>query len=118
MEQYKTYLRNLQKEVEKKNRDYKKHVEMKIYPAIQEIALGNCSIQYVFLFGSFADDTFNIYSDIDIYMEGLESKDYYATKRRLEDMLDIGIDLYNQNDAPEFIEKIKRRGVLVYEREN
>jgi predicted nucleotidyltransferase len=55
------------------------------------------------------------HSDIDIYVEDLEAKRYWDLWRELEELANQPVDLYCQLDDPVFVEKIKKRGELIYE---
>ncbi len=70
----------------------------------------------IIVFGSFISGSFNRASDLDLFLIGLDNKDYYDAKRHLEDIIGIDVDLYN-NEGDEFFKKIEKRGIVVYERE-
>ena len=55
-----------------------------------------------------AEGRFSRNSDIDIYIEGLKPENYYKALHKLE-------ELYTDTDSRDFIEKIKARGIVLYE---
>jgi predicted nucleotidyltransferase len=65
-------------------------------------------IKKIILFGSLAEGRFGQDSDIDIYIEGLKPENYYKALHKLE-------ELYTDTDSRDFIEKIKARGIVLYE---
>jgi len=114
---YYSFLENREKAIKRINNEYREAAGQRLKSAIINFTGQYKSIERIFIFGSFVNGDFNRYSDIDIYMEGLSAADYYDARRKLEDMLGIDMDLYTDGDQKDFIEKIKRKGVLVYERE-
>lgn len=75
------------------------------------------AIKKIIIFGSYLNDRFNKNSDLDLYIEKITGEDFYNIKRILEDKLEIDVDIYTQTDSQEFIDKIKERGEILYERE-
>jgi predicted nucleotidyltransferase len=72
-------------------------------------------IKKIILFGSLAEGRFSRNSDIDIYIEGLKPENYYKALHKLEDFLRKEVELYTDTDSRDFIEKIKARGIVLYE---
>jgi predicted nucleotidyltransferase len=72
-------------------------------------------IKKIILFGSLAEGRFGQDSDIDIYIEGLKPENYYKALHKLEDLLEKEVELYTDTDSRDFIEKIKARGIVLYE---
>ena len=72
-------------------------------------------ITKAYLFGSIQKRSCLPHSDIDLYVEFLERHQYWNMWRDLEEMANHPVDLYCQFDDSIFVEKIKRRGELVYE---
>jgi len=72
-------------------------------------------IRKAFLFGSVLRGSSCVSSDIDLYVEEVTGKDYWALWRDLEETANQPIDLYCQLDDPVFVRKIKQRGKLIYE---
>jgi len=71
-------------------------------------------VQKVVIFGSVANNLCDENSDIDIYVEPLSAKTYWAFRRELEEAVDSTIDLYTDSDDPIFIGKIISRGEVIY----
>ncbi len=76
------------------------------------------SIQRAYLFGSVSNNSCGSGSDIDLYIEILDNKLYWEILRDLESACSYDIDLYTQSDDPQFIKKIKERGIKIYESQN
>ena len=72
----------------------------------------------IFLFGSLAEGRFGRNSDVDIHIEGLKSENYYKALHKLEDLLHKEVELYTDTDSKDFIEKIKARGIVLYENQS
>jgi len=72
-------------------------------------------VKRAYLFGSILRQSCLPNSDIDLYIEDLPAERYWDLWRDLEDKADQPIDLYCQLDDPIFVEKIKKRGELIYE---
>jgi len=72
-------------------------------------------LKRVYLFGSILNYRSHENSDIDLYVEKLETNQFWNLWRDLEESLDHPVDLYYQSDDPKFIRKIKNRGRLIYE---
>jgi predicted nucleotidyltransferase len=67
------------------------------------------------LFGSVATGRSRAGSDIDLLVLPLAAAQYWDFKRELEEILDFPVDLHSQDDDPGFVEKVLRRGEVVYE---
>lgn len=75
-------------------------------------------IKKIMLFGSLAEGRFGRSSDIDLYIEGLKPENYYKALHKLEDLLGKEVELYTDTDSKDFIEKIKTRGIVLYENQS
>ena len=73
------------------------------------------SIKKAYLFGSILNQSCRPESDIDLYVEDLESDKYWEMWRDLEELANQPVDLYYQHDDSVFVEKVKKRGELIYE---
>lgn len=75
-------------------------------------------LKKVYLFGSLTNfDSFQLSSDIDLAVEGLNSTDYFDAWGVLEDILDCSFDLVQMDKATNSLKKIiKREGVILFER--
>lgn len=72
-------------------------------------------IRKVILFGSVADGLSHKRSDLDVLVIPLPNQKYWEFRHELEEAVGIPIDLYTENDASCFVEKILSRGETVYE---
>jgi predicted nucleotidyltransferase len=72
-------------------------------------------VKKVILFGSLLNSKFSEHSDVDIYVQPLENKNYWDFQHSLEDILNLNIDLHTNTDDPTFIKKIIDRGEVIYE---
>jgi predicted nucleotidyltransferase len=116
MNPYYSFLEQREETARKKAAEFQVKTKERLDQAVKQITEQYPAIEQIVVFGSLVDDSFNEASDIDIYMEGLPSAHYFEARRLLEEITDLDIDLYNQGDRPEFIERVKKRGVIVYER--
>lgn len=87
---------------------------------IPQIAAAIPSVQKVYLFGSIIQPgRFHQQSDIDVAVVGSTAADYFVFWRELETALpDWVIDLRDITDESPFASRVKRTGVLFYERTN
>ena len=72
------------------------------------------AIETAILFGSLLNGKCSSNSDIDLLLIPLTESDFWKIRYELEEALDCRIDLYSQSDDPQFIEKIKQRGEVIY----
>lgn len=113
-----SYLYKREKEKKRKNEEFRIEIEKKLHDTLPEIVKQFNSIEKVIIFGSFLDERFKMNSDLDLYIEELTGEDFYILKRLLEDNLNIDLDVYTQTDDQAFINKVKERGEVLYERKN
>lgn len=73
------------------------------------------NIKKAVLFGSVADGRSRETSDVDILVMPLPNQAYWDFMSDLEQSLECFVDVYTQEDDPEFVEKILARGEVVYE---
>ncbi len=73
------------------------------------------NIEKVLLFGSVASGESIDFSDIDILAFSLEKNNFWECRHELEEAIGYFVDLYTQDDDPEFVKKILLRGEIVYE---
>ena len=77
------------------------------------------NIRKVILFGSvITKGEFREHSDVDIYIEGLDNKEYFKAKAFLETRLQRDIDLYTETDSKKLVEEICAKGGIIYERKS
>ena len=72
-------------------------------------------VRKAIVFGSVASGFSRETSDIDILVMPLENSRYWDFRHELEDAVELPIDLYTDSDDPDFVEKIKSRGEILYE---
>jgi predicted nucleotidyltransferase len=72
------------------------------------------AIETAILFGSVLNGKCSSNSDIDLLLIPLTESDFWKIRYELEETLGCRIDLYSQSDDPQFIEKIKQRGKVIY----
>lgn len=107
----------LMKEKKQKNAsDFKQKKKQKLDDIVKDLANEMKTIKKVIIFGSFIKEDSYFPRDVDIYIETLEAERYFEVRRRLEDELEIDVDLHTQGDSQSFIKRIKERGVVIYER--
>jgi len=73
------------------------------------------NIKKVILFGSVLENRMSVSSDIDILVTPLTADQFFNFQCRLEDMLNLTVDLHTMDEDSEFIEKIIKRGEVIYE---
>ncbi|NJD03393.1 MAG: nucleotidyltransferase domain-containing protein [Ruminiclostridium sp.] len=116
MKEYKDFLNEKEKKKRQTSVLLREDLNKRLSGFLEIVANQFAGINKFIVFGSYAEGDFNEFSDLDIYAQGLGSEDYFEVKRLLEDLLDIEVDLHNDGDDVQFIEKIKARGIIVYER--
>ncbi len=72
-------------------------------------------ISKAILFGSLAENRSNQQSDVDLLVMPLPAKRYWDFKHELEQTLKLPVELYTQDDEPGFVDKIIKRGEIIYE---
>lgn len=72
-------------------------------------------IKKVILFGSVRDNRMGAASDVDILVDPLAMDQFFNFQCRLEDKLNLTVDLHTMNEDRQFIEKILKRGEVIYE---
>ena len=90
-------------------------IKEKAVPIVKEYGVNSLS-----LFGSYAKGDATEDSDIDFYFDDDDLKgllQYTALVRRLEEVFDCHVDLVSTGiDNEKFLNKIRKYGVLLYER--
>jgi len=118
MDKYYSYLSRREKSRQKRIKEFKQEKKELIHKCISDLIFKFESISEVIIFGSFLSDNFNFDSDIDLYIENIPVEEYYNVRRKLKECIKLDVDLYTQTDNNKFIEKIKNRGEVLYERQN
>ena len=83
---------------------------------LKEILLDNEKIYGCYIFGSYGTEDFTEESDIDIaIITDIDLRNLYRLQDRLEEELDINIDLLNIRELPKYIQlQITSRGDIVF----
>ena len=116
MNKYYSNLLLMKENKQKKVSDFKQEKKQKLDDVVKDIANEINTIKMVIIFGSFIKEDSYFPRDVDIYIETLEAERYFEVRRRLEDELEIDVDLHTQDDSQSFIKRIKERGEVIYER--
>ena len=72
------------------------------------------NIKKVYLFGSLAAGRCEENSDVDLFVSPLSSENYWQFRFELEELIQLPIDLYTNDDDRVFVKKIIERGVKIY----
>lgn len=72
-------------------------------------------IKKVILFGSVLQNRMSAMSDVDILVDPLSAEQFFRFQCQLEERLNLTVDLHTMNEDRKFIEKIIKRGEVVYE---
>lgn len=115
------FCRRILKEREEKRRKQRElereNLICRVKEAIQQVA-PSFPVEKVFLYGSILTGHWRPDSDIDIVVEGrLSPEEFFALWRELDRRLDEKVDLRELEKLP-FRERVKSRGVILYERKN
>lgn len=92
----------------------------KVKAVVPAVAAGVASVQQLYLFGSVIQPgQFHQKSDVDIGVVGTTAEDYFELWRQLEAVLpEWIIDLREVSSASFFADRVKKTGLLLYERTN
>lgn len=113
---YRSYMRKRKERERRKVRRYREKVRKKLEKILESVTDKYQSIERVIVFGSFTRDHFDENSDLDLYMSDPSAEEFYEIKRKLEEGLDIEVDLYTGTDDKKFIKKVEERGEILFER--
>jgi predicted nucleotidyltransferase len=72
-------------------------------------------IRQAILFGSLQDGRSSARSDVDLLVMPLPPERYWAFRHALEQALERSVDIYTQDDDPRLLERVLKRGELIYE---
>jgi predicted nucleotidyltransferase len=67
------------------------------------------------LFGSLAQARGTARSDVDLFVTPLPAGRYWELKHTLEQAFELPVELYTQDDDPDFVGKVIQRGETIYE---
>ena len=73
------------------------------------------NIKKAILFGSVVEKRMGVSSDIDILVTPLTAEQFFSFQCRLEDKLNLTIDLHTLDEDSKFVEKMIKRGEVIYE---
>ncbi len=92
--------------------------EQAVTRAIKHVVVDFPELKRAYLFGSvIRPNAFRSDSDVDVAVEGLNAADYFAVWRSIEAAAPgWTIDLRDMTRAPEFADRVRMTGVLIYER--
>jgi len=113
------YIENIVCYREKRLRKLRKDFKREAFRLVQLIREKGVEFRRIYLFGSTVDRRrrFNFSSDIDLVIEGLNFHTYLKVYALLLRNSEFKVDLKLWEDLDErFKEKIKKRGMLVYEK--
>ena len=118
MNKYYSNLLLMKEKKQKKVSNFKQGKKQKLDDVVKDIANEINTIKMVIIFGSFIKADSNFPRDLDIYVENLEPKNYFKVRRKLEDELEIDVDLHTQGDSKKLLKRIKENGEIIYERKD
>ncbi len=105
---------------EKDTRISKKREKTKIISQLKSVKSiwEKYGIKRVYLYGSFIDMTFYNYSDIDVAVEPeISFEDLLHLYSEINNCIQREVDIRLLNELP-FSQKIKKNGIIIYERKN
>ena len=112
--------KNFQKRIQQRisaNEELRHKVLRKSVPLIVDWFQKNSEVEKVYLFGSILNKgDFTTGSDIDIGVVGLKKIEYFKVWARLEEILNIQIDLRTVDQDTPFALSVKKNGRLIYDR--
>ncbi len=73
----------------------------------------DAGVEEIYLFGSYADGTFTVNSDIDVAVTGIDKSEFFALYGKLLSSLDHNIDLVALDYETDFSNLLKRSGNLI-----
>ncbi|GEM_PF-1396339 len=72
-------------------------------------------VKKVILFGSVLENNMRQNSDIDILVDYLPPERFFAFQCRLEERLDMSVDVHTMDEDEKFTRKVLQRGQVIYE---
>ncbi|SDM56037.1 nucleotidyltransferase family protein [Halarsenatibacter silvermanii] len=118
MEEYYNFLKNREEQKRQKVNKFRERKRNDLKQIINELAAEIDSLELVIIFGSFLENNARRPNDIDIYMEKIPAEKYFILRRKLEEALEMPVDLHTQTKSHDFIKKIKRKGEVLLAGEN
>jgi predicted nucleotidyltransferase len=71
-------------------------------------------IRQAVLFGSLVQGNSSEHSDVDLLVTPLAAAHYWEFRHVLERALELPVDIYTQDDEPQFVAKVLERGEVIY----
>lgn len=118
MDEYYNFLKNREEKKEQKANNFRESKRAELKEFIEELAAEIDSLQQVIIFGSITSDNARLPRDIDIYMEKVPAENYFTLRRKLEETLEMPVDLHTQRKSDKFIQRIKRKGEIIFARKS
>lgn len=115
---YLAYWKNRHTEIERSNRVLEKEAKSKL-PRIISILTERYGASRILLFGSLKKGGFTDSSDIDIAVEGIKAKDFFAALAAVNQIGKFAVDLKPLEDLkPYFRTRVYQDGKIIYEKNN
>jgi len=118
MKEYYKFLKTREEKKKLQVQKFRKRKKAELKDIIYELAADIDTLKIVIVFGSIITNKEHFPVDIDIYMEVISAEKYFPVQRKLEEALEMPIDLHTQAENESFIRKIKRKGEIIFERKN
>lgn len=107
-------LHNKWKQMEQDRHVYSREVKRRLIEDGMDI-FKKYKIKKVVLFGSVLENRMCASSDIDILVDPLSAEHFFSFQCSLEEKLNLPVDLHTMNEDKKFVEKIFKRGEVIYE---
>lgn len=104
-------------ERERKSRAAAAHTRLEALDEVGPPLFRRYGVRKAVLFGSTARGSGGSSPDIDLLVMPLPAERYWEFRRELEEALGCRLDLYTQADDPTFVDKVLRRGKVVFDAE-
>jgi len=118
MEEYYNFLKNREEKKKQEVNIFRQQKRAELKEFIEELAAEIDSLQQAIIFGSITSDNARLPRDIDIYMEKIPVENYFSLRRKLEEALEMPVDLHTQRKSEKFIQRIKRKGEIIFARKS
>lgn len=118
MNKYKAFLLEKEANEKEKSRRISSDTIKTVKENIPDIVKKYPLIQKIIVFGSAVNKSMNEFSDVDIYIEGINPAQYWELLGALSNRLHRTVDLLTPDDDPYFTSIIKKYGEVLYERED
>lgn len=102
------------KQIELDRHVYSREVKRRLIEVGMDI-FKKYKIKKVILFGSVLENRMCSTSDVDILVDPLAAEQFFTFQCSLEEKINLPVDLHTMNEDSKFIEKILKRGEVIYE---